>query len=215
MTFSGRISSNHIDDWSNNDTNSNIEKHAGDINDKKDDTDYNNNGNNKNKDHTGLVYPFVILILCLHYNDVIMSAIESQITSLTIVYSTVYRGADHRKHQSSASLVFVRGIHRRPVNSPRKGPVTRKMFDVIMLSLGMLGPSILLICLSFLDHRQPVLAIICLLVTFALVGCFRLGHHACMLDIAPRLGKGWLFCIWYLQYKPNSYTLVSHFINMY
>ena len=69
-----------------------------------------------------------------HYNDVIMSAMASQITSLTIVYSTVYSGAYQRKHQSSALLAFVRGIHRRPVNSPHKGPVTRKMFpfdDVI------------------------------------------------------------------------------------
>ena len=65
-----------------------------------------------------------------HYNDVIMSAIASQITSLTIVYSTVYSDADQRKHQSSASLAFVRGIHRRPVNSPHKGPVTRKMFPL-------------------------------------------------------------------------------------
>ena len=70
-----------------------------------------------------------------HYSDVIMGAIASQITSLTIVYSTVCPGADQRKYQSSASLAFVRGIHRRPVNSPHKGPVTRKMFsldDVIM-----------------------------------------------------------------------------------
>ena len=69
------------------------------------------------------------------YGDVIMSVIASQITSLTIVYSTVYLGADQRKNQSSASLAFVRGIHRRLVNSPHKGPVTRKMFpfdDVIM-----------------------------------------------------------------------------------
>ena len=59
----------------------------------------------------------------------------SQITSLTIVYSTVYSGADQRIHQSSASLAFVRWIHRWPVNSPHKGPVTRKMFpfgDVTM-----------------------------------------------------------------------------------
>ena len=63
-----------------------------------------------------------------HYNDVIMSAMTSQITSHTIVYSTVYSGADQRKHQSSASLAFVMGIHRWPVNSPYKGPVTRKMF---------------------------------------------------------------------------------------
>ena len=44
----------------------------------------------------------------LHYNDIIMSAIASHITSLTIVYSIVYSDADQRKHQSSASLVFVR-----------------------------------------------------------------------------------------------------------
>ena len=70
-----------------------------------------------------------------HYSDVIMGAMPSQITSLTIVYSAVYSGADQRKHQSSASLAFVRGIHRKPANSPHQWPVTRKMFpsdDVIM-----------------------------------------------------------------------------------
>ena len=41
-----------------------------------------------------------------------MSAMASQIASLTIVNSTVYSGADQRKHQSSASLAFVQGIHR-------------------------------------------------------------------------------------------------------
>ena len=64
-----------------------------------------------------------------------MGTIASQITSLTIVYSTVYSDADQRKHQSSAPLAFVRGIHRGPVNSPHKWPVTRKTFpfdDVIM-----------------------------------------------------------------------------------
>ena len=64
-----------------------------------------------------------------------MSTMASQITSLMIVYSIIYSGADQRKHKSSASLAFVRGIHRWPVNSPREGPVTRKMFpfdDVIM-----------------------------------------------------------------------------------
>ena len=78
-----------------------------------------------------------------HYNDVIMGTIASQITSLTIVYSTVYSGADKKKHESSASLDFVRGIHRGPVNSPHKWPVTRKMFsfdDVIMASPGPLIP---------------------------------------------------------------------------
>ena len=74
---------------------------------------------------------------CHHYNDVIMGAIASQSTSPTIVYSIVYSDADQRKHQSSASVAFVRGIHRGSVNSPHKWPVTRKMFpfdDVIMMA---------------------------------------------------------------------------------
>ena len=62
-----------------------------------------------------------------NYDDVIMGAIASQITSLTSVYSTVYSDADHRKHQSSASLAFVWGIHREPVSSPHKWPVTQWM----------------------------------------------------------------------------------------
>ena len=73
-----------------------------------------------------------------HYSDVIMTTMASQITSHTIVYSTVYSGTDQRKHQGSTSLAFVRGIHRWPVNSPHKWPVTRKMFpfdNVIMMHL--------------------------------------------------------------------------------
>ena len=49
------------------------------------------------------------LMQCLHYCDVIIGAVVSQITSLTIIYSTVYSDADQRKHQSSASLAFVCG----------------------------------------------------------------------------------------------------------
>ena len=69
------------------------------------------------------------------YSDIIMNVMVSQITSVSIVYSTICSGADQRKHQSSMSLAFVRGIHRWPVNSPHKWPVTREMFpfdDVIM-----------------------------------------------------------------------------------
>ena len=65
----------------------------------------------------------------------IMNANASQITGVSIVYSNVCSGADQRKHQSSTSLAFVVGIHRWSVNSPHKGPVTRKNFpfdDVIM-----------------------------------------------------------------------------------
>ena len=73
--------------------------------------------------------------LVRHYNDVIIGAIPSPITSLTIVYKTIYSDADQGKHQSSASLASVRGIQRGPMNSLHKWPVTRKMFpfnDVIM-----------------------------------------------------------------------------------
>ena len=70
-----------------------------------------------------------------HYNDVIMSAMASQITSVSNVCSIVGPVADQRKHQSFASLAFVLGIHRWPANSPHKRQVTWKMFpfdDVIM-----------------------------------------------------------------------------------
>ena len=78
-----------------------------------------------------------------------MSTIASQITSLVIVYSTIYSGADQRKHQSSASLAFVRAIHGWPVNSPHKGPVTRKIFpfdDVIMEKLDVNNDEVSLYC---------------------------------------------------------------------
>ena len=71
----------------------------------------------------------------LHYSDVIKGAMASQITGVSIACSTVCSGADQRKYQSSSSLAFVKAIHRRPVDSPHKGPVRRKMLsfdDVIM-----------------------------------------------------------------------------------
>ena len=64
-----------------------------------------------------------------------MGMTASQITSLVIVYSTVYSNADQKKHQSSTSLAFVQGIHQWMVNSPHKWPETLKMFpfdDIIM-----------------------------------------------------------------------------------
>ena len=69
------------------------------------------------------------------YCDVIMAAMASQITRLTTVYSIVHAGVEQGKHQRSASLAFVLGIHWWPVNSPQKWPVMRKMFpsdNVIM-----------------------------------------------------------------------------------
>ena len=88
--------------------------------------------------HDTKTLPTLLCLLWRHYSDVIMGEIASQITSLTIVYLTVYSGVDQRKEQSSASLAFVRGIQRCPANSPHKWPVTRKLFpfdDVITTSV--------------------------------------------------------------------------------
>ena len=77
----------------------------------------------------------LIWALVPHYGDVIMNVIVPQITSVLIVNSTICSGADQRKHQSSVSLAFVRGIHWWPMNSPPQGTVMQKMFpfdDVIM-----------------------------------------------------------------------------------
>ena len=75
------------------------------------------------KTHNSSPYNFGI-----RYSDVKMSAMASQITSITILYWTVYMGTDQRKRQSFASLTSVRGILRWPVNSPQKGPAKQKMF---------------------------------------------------------------------------------------
>ena len=64
-----------------------------------------------------------------HYTDVTMSAMASQITRVSIVCPIIYSGTGQRNHQSSASLPFVRGIHRSPVDPPHKGTGTRKMFS--------------------------------------------------------------------------------------
>ena len=66
-----------------------------------------------------------------HCSDVIMSAMASLITGISIVYSIICSGTDHRKHQSSEPPAFVRGIHRWRVNSLHKEPVTRKCFHLM------------------------------------------------------------------------------------
>ena len=75
------------------------------------------------------------IVTSRHYNDVILTTIASQITSLTVVYSIVYSGADQRKHQSSASLAFVRGIHRDRWIPCTKGQWRGHSDDVYILSL--------------------------------------------------------------------------------
>ena len=66
-----------------------------------------------------------------HYSDVIMSAMASQITAVSNVCSTVCSGVDQRKHQSSVSLVIVRGMHRWPVDSLYKDQWLGKCFRLM------------------------------------------------------------------------------------
>ena len=70
----------------------------------------------------------------IHYSDVIMGATASQITRLTIVFSIVYSDADQRKHQSSASLAFVRWIHRGRWIPRTNGQLRGKCFHLLTSS---------------------------------------------------------------------------------
>ena len=70
-----------------------------------------------------------------HYSDVIINAMAPQITGVSIIFFVVCSGVD-QKHQSSASLAFMRGIHRWPLDSPHKEPVTRKCFHLMTSSFG-------------------------------------------------------------------------------
>ena len=141
--------------------------------------------------------PLFIAVFCaIHYNDVIMSVMASQVTSLIIVYSTVYSGADQRKHESSMSLAFVRGIHWWPVNSPHKGPVKRKTFpfdDVIMYAI-----------LDCAIHRPG---------TFPLdsLSCRKCGCDCRFVNFKTKLGN-WYLGYWCKQYpgpRLNIKTVLS------
>ena len=71
-------------------------------------------------------------------------------------YSTVYSGTNQRKHQPAASLAFVRGIHRWPVNSPHKGPVTQKCFHLMTSSCYQQGAFLLChIHIALLNLSSP------------------------------------------------------------
>ena len=122
-----------------------------------------------------------------HYNDVIMNTMASQITGVSNFCSTVGSGADQRKHRSPTSLAFVRGIHRSPVNSPHKRPVTQKMFpfdDVIMFlhepitNISMflvMFPSIIIICVLYVSVANYL--------------CYVAGHYAPLHPEAKPLGR--------------------------
>ena len=132
-------------------------------------------------------------MLSQHYGDVILSSTASQITSLAIVCSDVYSGADQRKHQSSASLAFERRIHRGPVNSPYKWPVTRKMVPYLMTSSWIYYT---LVCNSF-DSRYTVRYIDirignnqdkCWCLNQTVIESFAIPHHNSIICEAYNLG---------------------------
>ena len=97
-----------------------------------------------------------------------MGAMASQITGISIVCSTVCSDADQRKHQSSASLAFVRGIHRWPVNFPHKRPVTRKMFpfDDVIMNTALLDSTHARCLLSSTYHMMICSEFYCILLCF-------------------------------------------------
>ena len=139
----------------------------------------------------------------VHYDDVVMDAMGAQITSLAIVYSSVYSGADQRKHQSSASLPFGCGIHRGPVNSPHKWPVTRKMFpfdDVVMLDMIILG------------HQRS--ATICLILQAMK------SEYSGWIRSLPWLLMPWILTStghhqpWYLLCRTNIKAVMWHLLNI-
>ena len=121
------------------------------------------------------------------------------ITSLAIVYSTVHLGADQRKHQSPASLAFVRGIHRWPVNSPHKGTVTRK-------------------CVHFMTSSWPIVrfdVLYFVLVSLSSLGLYSLRHRVICLGIpiislrrspdSPGLMMGIALSVWQRSFSEKKW----------
>ena len=85
-----------------------------------------------------MIYIFILMLcfqVAMHQSDVIMSAMASQITGVSIICSTVCSGAYERKYQSYASLTFARGIHRWPVEPLIKGQRPGECFQLITSSL--------------------------------------------------------------------------------
>ena len=155
---------------------------------------------------------------CHHYDYVIMGTMASRITSLTIVYSTVYSGADQRKHQSSVSLAFVRGIRRGPVNSPHKWPITQKMFpfdDVIMDATfnSNCGVGSMIQSFSLLDpsthptpnpHITPT--------PHPHWFCWTLSKWQLPVKSTPKLSSKWRdfrFNVWYVSYQLSDFAHIS------
>ena len=138
-----------------------------------------------------LICQNAVVWLC-HNSDVIMGAIASQIIS-----STVCSGADQRKHQSSVSLAFVWGIHRSPVNSPHKWPVTNKMFQFDDVAMLCWRRRILAILKCSKVATATTLSQCCQCVFSPLLLRIHIHHNAVVLLVFATLTQ-W-FCIFVLQ----------------
>ena len=98
-----------------------------------------------------IMQPRIVVLCCVlvtvrhifqdHYSDVVINEMESQITNVSFVCVTVCSGAGQRKNQSCVPLAFVKGIHRWPVDSPHKGPVTWYFFHLMTSSCSFPGPT--------------------------------------------------------------------------
>ena len=98
----------------------------------------------------------------MHYNDVIMTTIASQITSLMVVCSTVYSDTDQRKHQSSGSLAFVWGSHRDRWIPRTKGQLRGRCFHLMTSSWAQ----------DFLERLQSVCSMDALSLRYTSYRCY-------------------------------------------
>ena len=111
-------------------------------------------------------------------------------------------GADQRKHQSSTSLAFVRGIHRQPVNSPHKWPVTRKMFplDDVIMPDGGYAP-----CYTIYSNLVQSLALLWIWIRLFI-------HHDAKCYFEPSYHIISYHIIYYIIYHTISYSIISYHI---
>ena len=142
-----------------------------------------------------------------------MGVIAYQITSLTIVNSTVYADADQRKHESSASLAFVWGIHRGQVNSPHKWSVTRKMlpfYDVITRSCPQNCKSVLGGCWQAINKEGICLCVVNVVSGFLIcsrdMNKFRITYKILRPPLTVFLSLSFKKKLCHLPYKELSHT---------
>ena len=143
-----------------------------------------------------------------HYTDVIMTTMASQITSLTVVYSTVYSDADQRKHQSSASLAFVWGNHRDRWIPRTKGQLRGKCFHLMTSSCDSQSWDI---SIASVNNVQVFTVHPCwrhIMGIFPYYWSFLRGIHRSLVVFLHE-GQQWVALIYSLMHKIHAYVLRS------